>query len=193
ADLECRREATEPIEEDTDYVYQSGRINPWKVELVSVLVGHYGLSFWNDVDFSSGRKVTRYKMLGRKSDITIAKYMFAWLSTECQRLCDMEAKGKGHIFAGSYCLGFVQGIAAQLKNSRAEAQKDATSSSIVKIDARGVEAERLMYRLHPNLRMSYSRSNMRYDSDALIAGKNKGKSMHLGASFGTGGTRLLSR
>lgn len=193
ADLEMHAETVEPIEEDTGYIYESGRINPWKVYLIDVLVNHYGLTHWNDTDYTSGRKVTRIKVIGRKTDITIVKYMFAWLMSECQRLADLEAKGKGHVFVGSYCMGFVQGISLQLKNSRIEAQKEASTAAIVKIDARSREAQSFMYKLRPNLRTSVMRSHMQFNGNALSAGRVKGESMHLGASLNAGGTKLLSR
>jgi hypothetical protein len=192
ADLESSTETVEPVEEDDGYIYQSGRINPWKSRLVSVLVNHYGLASWNDADYSSGRMVTRVRLVGRRSDITIARYMFAWLTAECQRLSDNEAKGKGRVYVNSYCIGFVNGISTQLKSSRAEVQKEATSSAIIKIDARSEEAKGLMYRLH-NLRSAKTQSHSRLDGAAFAAGKSKGEAMHLGSSLGAGGTKLLGR
>jgi len=190
ADLESTTDSVEPIEEDAGYIYESGRINPWKSQLVSVLIRHYGLAAWNDTDFSTGRQVSRYRLVGRKSDITIAKYMFSWLTTECQRLSDREAKGKGRIYVGSYCLGFVNGVAAQLRLSRTDAQKGASSSAIVKIDSRSEEAEQVMRQLH-KLRSKKATSSSHIDYSAFSAGKNKGESLHLGASLGEGGTKLL--
>ena len=173
ADLESKTELVEPIEEDGGYIYETGRLNPWKNSLVFVLVKHYGLAQWNDADYSTGRMVTRVKLVGRKSDITIAKYMFAWLTVECQRLSDQEAKGKGRIYVGSYCLGFVRGIAAQLQVSRTDAQKDASSSAIIKINQREAEASEFMHVLH-KLKKSSGVGHSHIDSGAYSAGKSKG-------------------
>lgn len=190
ADLESTFQNIEPIEEDEGYIYESGRINPWKSTLVNVLVRHYGLAHWNDADWSTGRQVSRFRLVGRKSDITIAKYMFAWLTAECQRLSDQEAKGKGRIYVGSYCLGFVNGVSTQLRLSRAEVQKDATSAAIVKIGGRSEAAKSFMYSLH-NLRSKRSGGSSHIDHNAFSAGKSKGESLHLGSSLGAGGTKLL--
>jgi hypothetical protein len=95
------------------------------------------LAFFNHISYAEGRKVSRFRLLGRKSDITLAKYMFSWLVSECSRLSDIEAKGRGHIYVASYCHGFVKGIADQLSISRRDISKDATSAALVKLDARG--------------------------------------------------------
>lgn len=94
ADLECMADAGEPIEEDSEYIYESGKVTPWKTALVSHLVKHYGCVHWNDTSYATGRQVSRYRLVGRRSDIGITKYMFAYLSAECQRLAAIEAKGK---------------------------------------------------------------------------------------------------
>lgn len=192
ADLEIKTESSEPIEEDVDYIYQSGRVNPWKTYLISILVDHYGLVHWNDAEWSTGRKVSRYRLVGRKSDIVIAKYMFTWLMAECQRLADLNVKGMGRVVVGSYCSGFVHGIALQLKNSRIEVRRNASNSAICKINIRNQEAESFLYKLRPNLKNSYSRSQMRFDSNAYTAGKNKGESFHLGSSLEVAGKKLLN-
>jgi hypothetical protein len=193
ADLETTsEEELEPIEEDIDYIYQSGKVTPWKKLLVSVLAKHYGCAHWNDCTWASGRKVSRYRLVGKRSDIGIARYMYTWLSLECQRLADLEAKGKGRVFVGSYCQGFVQGVATQLAASRAEAQKDATSAAIVKIDARLEQSKEEMYRLHTNLKTIKDKSAAFIDPLAFHQGKKQGTNLHLGATMAaSGGTKLL--
>lgn len=193
ADLEGTIEVVEPIEEDAGYIYETGRITPWKNQLVHVLTKHYGLACWNDNNYSSGRQVSRLRLVGRKSDITIAKYMFAWLQTECQRLSDKEAKGQGRIYVSSYCMGFVMGVASQLKISRSEAKETASSAAIIKIDAREQEALDTLYKLHTNLRTVKTQSQARYDREAFNEGKSKGEALHLGSSLGAGGSKLLGR
>ena len=193
ADLETNsEEALEPIEEDMDYIYQSGKVTPWKKKLVHVLSEHYGCSYWNDCTWDTGRKFTRYRLVGLRSDIGITSYMYNCLSLECQRLAEMEARGKGRVFAGSYCIGFVDGVAAQLKASRAEAKKEATSTAIVRIDARLAEAEAELYRLHTNLVTHKAKSMAMLDPYAFASGQKRGKDLHLGASLNvSGSTKLL--
>ena len=133
-------------------------------------------------------------MVGKKTDISIIRYMFAWLSSECQRLSNFEVKGQGRIISASYCHGFVNGIATQLATSRVEVQKQASSASIIKIDARENEARIAMYKLHSNLRTVRTNSQSKIDSNAFSMGKAKGVGMHLGSSFGASGrVNLLNK
>jgi hypothetical protein len=194
ADLEGKEDSfVEPIVEADDYVYQSGRINPWKANLVRVLTRFYGCAYWNDCTWEiTGRQVSRYRLVGRQSDIQLVNFMYAWLSTECTRLSASEAKGRGRVFVASYCEGFVDGINIQFKASRLQAQATATSAAIVKIDARGEESKTALYNMHTNLRTKKSSSYSQRDGQAFAAGQSRGKSVHLGASIGSGGTKLLN-
>src|SRR5580692_6669241 len=119
ADIAANNPALDHIEEDTNHIYTSGKITRWKSSLVRVLAEHYGVTHWNNATWVTGRQVSRYRLIGRKSDMQIVNYMFAWLTLECERLSGMYAKGNGRVFVASWCEGFVAGIAEQLELSRA--------------------------------------------------------------------------
>ena len=191
ADLEIKESAKEPVEEADGYIYQSGKITFWRSNLAALLAKHYGCAIWNDADWSSGRMVSRYRLVGRRSDIGICHYMYSWLTLEIERLSNSEAKGRGRVFVSSYCVGFVSGISEQLKLSRVQVQEQATSSSIVKINERLVESEAELNRLH-KLKKTGASFHSRIDHNAFSAGKNRGESIHLGAKLSTGGTKLLN-
>ena len=190
ADITTEQGETDPLVEDDGYIYETGKITPWKAALVRTLAAHYGVAHFNAIHYPEGRKVSRFKLLGRKSDIEITRYMFSWLMMECQRLANAQAKGLGRVFAASYCEGFVNGVAIQLHSSRQEAQKTATSAAIVKLDARLKESTDFMYTNY-NLRKAKAVSQGQRDMRAFVAGEQQGKNIHLGQSLGTGKMRLL--
>jgi hypothetical protein len=181
----------DPMEEDEGYIYTSGKITPWKAYLIKVLARHYGVAHFNDItkDLFSGRKVSRYKLVGRKSDMQITNYMYAWLVLTCQQLSDQEAKGRGRIYIASYCSGFVEGIKEQLAASRLQAQITATSMAIVRLDSRRAEARAFMYANNTNLRSVRSASYSQKDGDGFAAGKERGESIHLGSALGSAGSK----
>jgi hypothetical protein len=189
-DLSTEEQELDPMVEDDGYVYETGRIIPWKSALVRNLAAHYGVAHFNDNHYPEGRKVSRYKLIGRTSDIHIVRYMFTWLSVECQRLADTNAKGSGRVFVASYCEGFVQGVANQLRASRQEAKATATSSAIIKLDARLQESQNFMYAQH-DLRKSKGKSFAQRDYGAFAAGQQQGQNIHLGAAMSGGKTKLL--
>lgn len=193
ADVAGNHSESDPMVRDDQYVYETGRVIPWKSRLVVTLASHYGCAVFNDTHYNNTkrRKVSRYKLLGRKSDIQIVQYMFAWLSSECSRISDLEAKGMGKVFVFSYCNGFVAGIGEQLHLSRKAAEKEATSNAIVKINARLDEANDFMKQTYPNLRMEKSYGHSRLNTDAYSAGQSKGRSLHLGSALGGGKVKLL--
>lgn len=183
----------EMIEEDADFIYESGKITAWKYMLVCILAKHYGCAHWNDCTWATGRQVSRYRLVGKRTDIGIARYMFSYLTLECQRLSALEAKGRGRVFVSSYCEGFVSGVQAQLIASRAEVQKTASSSALVKMDGRVDLARAEMYRLHDNLKKKTVMSHGHRDGSAFSMGQDRGKSIHLGASMSSGGIRMLNK
>ena len=105
--------------------------------------------------------------------------MFGWIVSECQRLSDIFAKGKGRVYVGRYCDGFVAGIAEKLIVSRNEAKKEAPSGAIILLDSRLNEAKSLMYRLHTNLETIKSKSTYQSNDNAYGLGKISGKNLSL--------------
>ena len=190
--LEVEGQAKEPAEADDGFIYESGKVTAWKSRLVSVLAKHYGVANLNVTTYPKGRQISRFKLFGRKSDITVTKYMFNYLVLECQRLANLEAKGHGRVFVSSYCEGFVSGIANQLKASRCELQKDATTAAIVLVDARIKEAEDTMKSIYKKIGPGGAIGNGLLNSDAFSQGRIQGKNVHLGSSLTDGcAPRLL--
>ncbi len=131
---------------------------------------------------------------GRKSDIEVLNYMFAYISTECDRITLQHSKGKGRTFAESYRRGFVDGVLTQLDASRQTAVKASSDpQALVKLDDRTKEARR-----HVESATKLSKGKVSYssrtDSSAFQSGQSAGRSMHLGQSLGASSrTRLLSQ
>jgi hypothetical protein len=180
----------DPLVEDDSYVYETGKVTQWKSILVSGLAKHYGCAIFNNTDHSSGRQVSRFKLVGRKSDIQITRYMYVWLHSECQHLSNAEAKGKGRAFVGSYCAGFVSGILKQLVESRRTSEIGANSTAIVALNSRLQEATSFMYSKN-KLRTVKSHSAARLNSSGFYAGQTQGSKFHLGASLGAAKPKLL--
>lgn len=191
-DLAVGQEDIDQMVEDDSFIYETGRVIPWKRALVNVLISHYGVACYNDQHFPEGRKVSRFKLVGRSSDIQITRYMFAWLSNECQRLADHQVKGQGRIVVASYCEGFVNGVALQLRASRQEVQQAATSSAIVKLNAREQEARDFMYAKYSDMKKSKYKSHSQIDAGAFTAGQQQGQRVHLGAALTESKVKLLA-
>lgn len=209
---------SEPIEEDSESIYETGKVTAWKETLLGILVRHYGCAHY--MSFSkgnTGRKVTNYKVIGRRSDIGIVRYMFTWLMSECTRLAEKEIKEprkvidldsmeddntseamsrkvSGRVTINSFCMGFANGIGIQLAESRKQVGIEGNSTGLVKLNDRARESKEAMYAMIPRLRPHNGSRSSQIDSNAYGKGRTAGTNMHLGASMSTaGGTRLLGK
>jgi hypothetical protein len=190
AELQLSNNLTDfPVKCDPDTLYESGRVIPWKRDLAASLANHYGCFIFNDVTHSnSGRKISRYRLVGIETDIAIVRYMFAWLVTEIERLSRSHCVSKGSVYANSYCQGVVFGIKTQLDKLKKEQRFSAnqnghTSTALQCLDNRVTKAEsvaRMQYKLRTVNPTTHSKINIR----AYNLGIERGKSIHLGKVIG---------
>jgi len=75
-----------------------------------------------------GRKGVRFKVIGTESDASYVAYVYRYLCAEIDRLCDLEAKGKGFGFRNSFRRGAVDTIGSRLHRERAQVVKDQADS-----------------------------------------------------------------
>ena len=177
-------EEHESILEEADSLYESGRLTQWKSSLACLLARHYGCAIYN----KKGFRENAYKLIGRKSDIEVVKYMFSWLCLEIDRLSDNSSRGRGFgrsegkIFSNSFCSGVVAGIKDQLNVSRQEVVQAASSVALVRLNQRLNESISFMNSLH-RLKGHGSSSKSYLDKGAWEAGKARGQSIHMGAAL----------
>lgn len=182
ADLEeSSPEVAESLYKDDSFIYETGKVTTWKSMLIDYLTAHYGVHCIMEYTYPNRRKVTHFRLFGRQTDIYVTKYMFSWLQLECKRLADMYAKGQGRVYVSSYCAGFVVGVNEQLKLSRAETRTTASSSALVKLDARSAEARTFAHAQYAmKIGTKKGGIKLRIDQDAYESGQVSGKNIHLG-------------
>lgn len=201
-DLYSASDGGEEPTEDSSVLYETARTITWKFVLADNLSAHYGCALWNNwesrlsSDFrKNSRRVSRYRLVGRKSDREIVSYMFAWLSMEIERLTKLNCKGQGHIACQSYAEGAVAGIKHQMDLSKAEVKKEAQQAgqtqALIKLDARQEESNAALSLLHPNLVFGKKKIYRHIDRDAYGNGVRAGESIHLGKAMGGAGPKLL--
>lgn len=195
----ANRAADLPAEEDQFVLYETARVIRWKQSLAMLLSKHYGCAVWNDCVFGAsdgGRKISRLRMVGLKSDMEIVRYMFAWLTTEIERLSKSHCAGRGHIYSQSYCEGAVSGIKAQLdlvkqEERLAASKSEQTTTALACLDGRLNKAELALHSLHTNLKTVRTYSHRHLDGSAYRVGEQVGKSIHLGKVMGTTGASKM--
>lgn len=172
------------------------RIPIWKKRLLETLCRHYGVACWRDakpVDTDRrGRLIYTYnlKLCGRRSDVDILRYMFAWLSAETERLSRQECHGQGSVSHNSWRRGFVNGIKNQLEMAR-DAVYDENGQAALVLRKRYSDALEFLRR---TINLEKARKSYHYiqkDDAAHDAGKKMGESQHLGDRLDSGVHRAL--
>jgi hypothetical protein len=182
-------EAEDPLSIETEPLYQGDRIMAWRKLLAVRLSRHYGCYHWNNKT-ANGLKLM---IAGRKSDVAVLRYMFAYITSECERIGVKECKGRGRSYAESYRQGFVAGVTDKLAESRKQAAADTADgqTSLVKLDSRALEARRHVEQAIPlgrGKRLALGR-----DGAAFANGQAAGGRLHLGNGLGSGRTRMLGQ
>lgn len=145
AQLSSERNISQPIIRAQSYLYETGKITQWKSDLALKLSNHYGVYVYNELGSSAtGRKTSKYVMMGRESDIQILQYVFDYLMKEIVRLADIcvFTYGRGvSVERNSFCLGAVDGIMNKLRAEKDAQESVATSAAMVLLNNRRAEAK----------------------------------------------------
>ena len=187
AELEITNDAQERAALEADPLDVLGRNGTvWKGVLVYGISKLHGCYCYIDRDRNFRQ---RYRLIGRPSDVNSVRYLYAWLTTEIERLTQKHA-GKGRTWMNSYRRGAVSGILDAMREANRVSRVQATGAALVKIDSRQIESEALAHTLNPNLR-GRSSTKSRINADAYSRGQRDGRAIHTGGQLAGRSTRLL--
>jgi hypothetical protein len=100
----------------------------WKPILMQVLVkASCCHAFRHSVVGPQGQKAVRFTIIGTESDATFVSYCYRYVCAEVDRLCDIEAKGKGFGFRNSFRRGAVDAISRRLGEARKQVIQEASA------------------------------------------------------------------
>lgn len=151
----------DPIDTEKETIlYESGRIVPWKSTLAVQLAKLNGLFLYNATvrGGKNHRQVSRYRIIGRRSDIAITVFMMEYLLGEIERLADAHVNRSGNAYVvdasgklvkrrginpqkESWCVGCVSGFISKMEAEKAEVEKTASTTAMVFIGNKAKEAE----------------------------------------------------
>lgn len=132
-----------------------------------------------------------YRIVGRPSDVATVRYLYAWLTSEIERLAHQHGKGKGRTWFNSYRRGAVAGVLEAMRGASKAVRAEASATALVRLDERMTETESAAREL--GLRVGGARTaSVRVDHDAFDRGQRDGRSIHTGANLPNGaGPRML--
>jgi hypothetical protein len=199
AELEMAgEEAAEPMVVDkSEPLVTYNRIAGWRRNLVHVLCAHYGVAVWKRCRSRGWDRRGRMKMAyamhmcGRQSDMTMVRYMFAWLGTEIERLARQECAGMGAVSHNSWRRGFVIGLDKQLRMARDDASEGRSDAALVLRKRRDDAIDWLRKMIKDLTNGKASHSYVYHDAVAHAAGRRRGEAHHLGEKLDSGVCRAL--
>lgn len=207
AEIESAQAAPlEAPEESPDPLHVMKAWPAWRWSLASRLARLYGVSCYFDnvhkmVDLggSEARIATgekALKMIGRKGDVEIMRYQFAFLTVEIERLTQSFRRQAPIAYGvrtalNSFRMGAAVGVTDAMRDaSKATVEAAPSGSAAMVLSSRGEESRALMGKLHPHLR-SAGRSSARIEGESYEAGKAAGSSIGQRAAMGPGPGRSL--
>jgi hypothetical protein len=198
AELEMRgdRDAEPMSVDEREPLLTYSRLPIWKKDLIRALCEHYGVACWRNGRVRGcdmrGRRRVAYAMhlCGRKSDMAMVRYMFAWLSTETEHLSRQECEGMGSVSHNSWRRGFVAGISKQLRMVRDDVTSVNTEAALV-LRKRRDDASDFLRRMIKLAKAKKTYHYLDHDPEAHAAGKRRGETQHLGDKLDSGVCRAL--
>lgn len=192
AEVQVKTNLKEEIDFTTQHIiYESGKISLWKNTLAAGLAELNGLFIYKASyrDPVSHKRSIRMRVIGERSGIDIAIYMFEYLSSTISELSHRNIP-KGS-FRGvnpnkeSYCFGCVKGFLAKMKNQRNEVMKAATSSALVLISHKAEQVEEA-FKEHSKMEFTKKtqKSKAQIFSNAYQLGVEKGKTLDVSPGLG---------
>ena len=181
---------TESVGDDGTPLDTMARSDAWKSGLRAVLSKHYGcFTILNSSGLRNESERYRVHIIGRPSDVAIVRYMYAWLTSEIDRLATTES---GRRAKNSFRHGAVRAIRDQLDRSRtvAETQHASGGKAALVLASRHQEAERWAVASHGKIGAAKGHSTT-VDASAFVRGRQAGANIHLGASLPMANARAL--
>lgn len=174
----------EPLDEER------GRATLWKGQLALVLATHYGCALVRAASVENGAKLQRIRIIGRPSDTTLVRYLYGWLVLDLARIASKESAGRGLAWKNSWLIGAVTGLRAQLDRAASDERASTDSAALVRLDARGAEAQAAVRATYPRLETAAPRRRF-VDRDGFESGHEHGRNVHLGGQLDGRAVRRL--
>jgi len=171
------------IEEDT--VFETGRLISWKRLLLHAVARCFNCS---TLIYSEYRSRTM-KLVGTKSDISVAKATYQYLESVVERLAKTNVKGTGRSYVNSYKRGLVTTLLNRLQvkseENRREVRREATAVGTELAVVKNANLKSYMDKFG-----KYKAPESQIEWSAYDRGRQDGHSIGLDSQLGTDSRKL---
>jgi hypothetical protein len=135
-----------------------------------------------------------YIVAGKRGDSDTAKYLYAAIGNEIERLASVNARGKGRSFANAYRVAAAAEVAKRLREQHAQTIQQAraagaTATALARVEHAKEDAE-AWYRAETGARLRTACSARTSSSAGRAAGARDGRSINIGGNTAIGRGRL---
>jgi len=194
---------SEPEEEIENFQKKSAPLNvgarrsTWKIRLASTIARANSCRI-----FTQGGHI---HIIGRASDVSSVRYLFAYVGREANRLADRDGQGCGVVWRNNFRLGVIDAVEQKLRELKEKLRDEARAAvpanngtALVRVNTAlaKVEARDNSVALWEKTNMKYRKAastKMSYDGTARSMGQTAGKEIQVGgarAALGSGAKML---
>jgi hypothetical protein len=207
---DAEKEPHEPGEEIINFESKGASLSDMgknKQRWKSILAGHLakanGCFIYTNTTYICNRKST-LEIVGRPSDAEKVRYLFPLLCNEVERLTVREGSGCGKTWRNQFRLGVIHTIGIKLSEARKQTFENMKSEysnnttalvrldqALAKVACRYSDAAQFAKK---NLKLTYTKSNVRSDRGAYNHGIETGKEISINSARGslTNGAKQLN-
>jgi hypothetical protein len=188
--LELDGQAPEPDEPIVDYgqraapLFEARKLATWRWRLAACLAELNGCKCY---------VTPSIQIIGRPSDVEKVRYLFSYLASEVERLCDRDGKGCGTTWRNNFRVGCIDTISEKLHAARKQTFQDMrqnNATALVKVDQaiakfqqKRVEVEDWTKKNLKLVSHSYG-GGARQDFNARAAGRRAANEINIGGQRG---------
>lgn len=170
------------------FVFQTKR---WQLDLLRAIGSANGCM---SVITRTERSGKWLELVGRRSDLEVCRYLWAYLSREIERLKKEQTRGWSQTRKSHFCLGAAHTVSSALMREMAAASSaDGATSGAMVVSSRSAAAQAWYFEGRPNARFVRSRRSY-VDAQSYQAGQSAGAgvSIRRGVSTTADPQRLLT-
>jgi hypothetical protein len=136
----------------------------------------------------------RYTLAGKRGDIDTAKYLYAAIANEIERLAKVNAQGQGRAYANAYRVAAAATVSRRLREQHEATvsqarQAGASETALARVERARPDAE-AWYRRETGARLTSGGSVRSSSRAGHAAGQRDGQSINIGGNTAIGRGRL---
>ena len=175
AEIESNKGDAESVGEDSEPLFECGKLFAWQTHMVSGLANAHGCCAYSVTTMVKGHFRREVYLFGRPTDMAIVRELWSYVVPALDRAWKRDKDKDYFINRHSWWFGAADGICDSVEQGKQAARKHATSTAIVLVDQRHEAALAAMKDAKPKMQFDKKARTVRADPSDYHRGKRAGK------------------